>query len=149
MTTHTNHTHTNDATPTGERTPVVPGDLFARHQTITGLRALADFLEANPAVPVDEYGETYHVFTRDNDASAVPQVDQTAALLGVEVADDRPTGGHYTASKRFGRITYRIVHIPERNKREALARGSYRHNIILDTDPDEQDGNGEDTGRAA
>ncbi|NVI85773.1 hypothetical protein [Actinomadura sp. BRA 177] len=131
MTTHTN--------PTGQTPPIVPGDLFARQQTITGLRALADFLEANPAVPVDEYGETYHVFAHDNDASAVAQVDQTAALLGAEVTDDRPTGGHYTATKRFGRITYRIVHIPKRNKREALARNSYRHNIILDTNQDGAD----------
>ncbi|MFG2020960.1 hypothetical protein [Actinomadura geliboluensis] len=141
MTTHSN--------PTGQTPPIVPGDLFARHQTITGLRALADFLEANPGVPVDEYGERYHVFTRDDDASAVALVDQTAALLGVEVDDGRPHGGHYTATKRFGRIIYAIVHIPERNQRESLARDSYCRNIVLDTDPDEQDGNGEDTGRAA
>ncbi|MFI0370401.1 hypothetical protein ACH35V_21240 [Actinomadura sp. 1N219] len=138
MTTHDN--------PTGQTSPVVPGDLFARHQTITGLRALADFLEANPAVPVDEYGEHYHVFTRtEDDASAVALVDQTAALLGAEVTDRRSRGGHYLAEKTFGRITYAIVHIPERQKRESLARDSYRHNIVLDTEQNSSD----DAGRAA
>lgn len=139
---------TSNTNRTDKTAPIVPGDLFARHQTIAGLRALADFLEANPAVPVDEYGERYHVFTRESDASAVALVDRTAALLGVEVTDDRPTGGHYTATKRFGRITYSIVHIPERNQREALARDSYCRNIVLDTDQ-AQDDHSEDTGRAA
>jgi hypothetical protein len=141
MTTHTN--------PTGQTDPIVPGDLFARHQTITGLRALADFLEANPAAPVDEYGEIYNVFTRDcDDASAAALVDQTAALLGVEITDRRSRGGHYTASKTFGRITYAVVHIPERQKHESRARDSYYRNIVLDTDQDDQDGD-QDTGRAA
>lgn len=40
-------------------TACVPGDLFARTQTVAGLRALADFLEANPAVPVREFGADY------------------------------------------------------------------------------------------
>ncbi|NEA28325.1 hypothetical protein [Actinomadura bangladeshensis] len=140
---------TDRTAPTGQTAPLVPGDLFARHQTIAGLRALADFLEANPGVPVDEYGERYHVFTRDSDASSVALVDQTAELLGVEVTDDRPTGGHYTATKRFGRITYAIVHIPERNQRQALARDSYCRNIVLDTDHDQDENGGEDAGRAA
>ncbi len=107
MTTHTN--------PTGQTAPVVPGDLFARHQTITGLRALADFLEANPAVPVEEYGYdlTFSVRNMD-DASAVALVDRTAALLGVDAADDTHRGGHYIATRSFGRVTYRMVHIPER-----------------------------------
>ncbi|GAA2156431.1 hypothetical protein [Actinomadura napierensis] len=126
--------------------PVVPGDLFARHQVITGLRALADFLEANPAVPVPEYGETFDVFPRDcDDDCSAALVDHVAALLGVEPDDDRPLGGHYTASRSFGRIIYRIVHVPDRNRRELDAQLSYRDNIRIGTDQDEQG----DAGRAA
>src|SRR5690606_26479310 len=83
----------NHTDPTGRTSPIVPGDLFARHQTITGLRALADFLEANPGVPVNTYGETFHVPIRAaDDASAVALVDQTAALLGVNAQHDTRRG---------------------------------------------------------
>ncbi|GAA2130415.1 hypothetical protein [Actinomadura napierensis] len=121
--------------------PVVPGDLFARHQVITGLRALADFLEANPAVPVPEYGETFDVFPRDcDDDCSAALVGDVAALLGVQADDDRPSGGHYTASRSFGRITYRIIHIPDRNRRRHEAYMSYCQNIRLDEGQD-HDGN--------
>ncbi|HEU5027393.1 MAG TPA: hypothetical protein VFV01_20910 [Spirillospora sp.] len=118
--------------------PVVPGDLFARHQVITGLRALADFLETNPAVPVPEYGETFDVFPRDcDDDCSAALVDDVAALLNVQTDDDRPIGGHYSASRSFGRITYRVVHIPDRNRRQLDAQLSYRQNIRLDEDQDD------------
>ncbi|MEV4003007.1 hypothetical protein [Actinomadura sp. NPDC049753] len=126
--------HTN---PTGHTSLLVPGDLFARHQTIAGLRALADFLEANPAVPVNEYGREYNVYARDEDeAAAVAMVDKVAALLGAEVIDKRANGGHYSAEKTFGRITYGIVHVPQRRHDEYDAYTSYRHNIRLDPDQD-------------
>ncbi|MEV5824813.1 hypothetical protein AB0L25_04480 [Spirillospora sp. NPDC052242] len=127
--------------------PIVPGDLFARHQIITGLRALADFLEANPAVPVDEYGEDFTVYTRQaDDTSAAAMVDRVAALAGAEIEDRRDRGGHYTATRTFGRISYRIVHIPRRSMDRHDARDSYRNNIVFDHTPD-QDGN--TSGRAA
>ena len=147
--TRTNPTIDHTTTPTA---PVVPGDLFARHQTIMGLRALADFLEANLGVPVDEYGEYYTFYTRDcDDASAVTLVDHTAALLGVEVTDRRAVGGHYVAQRRFGRITYSIIHIPERRRREHDAELSYRNNIRPDNDQDHDapDHDDQGAGRAA
>ncbi|MEW2356405.1 hypothetical protein [Spirillospora sp. NPDC029432] len=127
--------------------PIVPGDLFARHQTITGLRALADFLEANPNVPVNEYGETFTVYTRhlaDDDPAAVALVDRTAALLGVDVGDRRDHGDHYTAARSFGRIRYQVVHIPARVMDDFHARTSYENNVITDTPA-----GGDSTGRAA
>ncbi|WP_329095535.1 hypothetical protein OG979_12900 [Actinomadura citrea] len=133
---------------TDQTSLLVPGDLFARHQTIAGLRALADFLEANPAVPVNEYGREYNVYTRaEDEAAAVAVVDQIAALLGAEVTDDRPNGGHYSAEKTFGRITYGIVHVPQRRHDEYDAYTSYRHNIRLD--PDRNNSEDGDEGRAA
>ena len=97
--------------------PVVPGDLFARAQTIAGLRALADFLENNPDVPVREYGEEYTVFARRNDdATERTEIDNIARALGEDVTDDTESGGHYKVSKTFGRITYNAIHIPARDR---------------------------------
>jgi hypothetical protein len=97
--------------------PIVPGDLFARAQTIAGLRALADFLEANPNVPVREYGAEYTVFARrEDDAAERAQVDSIARALGETVTDEIGDGGHYTVSKTFGRITYNATHIPVRRR---------------------------------
>jgi hypothetical protein len=116
---------------TARPNPIVPGDLFARHQTITGLRALADFLEANPAVPVCEYGQDYNLHVRaETDASAVAEVDRIAALLGSPVRDDTARGGHYSVVKTFGRISYRAVHIPSRAVADHEARMSYRDNVV-------------------
>ncbi|MFE9107592.1 hypothetical protein [Actinomadura geliboluensis] len=143
----TGHTHPTD--PTGQTAPIVPGDLFARHQTIAGLRALADFLEANPAVPVNEYGHDLMISVRNmDDASAAARVDQLAALLGVEVDDDTRRGGHYTATRAFGRISYSVVHIPQQRHREYRARDSYRNNIVPDLHQDD-DQDTSDNGRAA
>jgi hypothetical protein len=123
MTDHTNPMRQN---------PIVPGDLFARHQTITGLRQLADFLEANPAVPVHEYGREYTIYTRGSDKSGRAQVDRIAALLGVTPDDETNRGGHYTATKTFGRISYRVIHIPAQARQAHHARASYETNIRLD-----------------
>jgi hypothetical protein len=97
--------------------PVVPGDLFARAQTIAGLRALADFLEDNPSIPVRELGAEYTFFARrEDDATERTEVDNIAAALGEIVTDDTEDGGHYSVSKTFGRITYTAVHIPARSR---------------------------------
>jgi hypothetical protein len=115
----------------------IPGDLFARHQTITGLRALADYLETHPAVPVNEYGWEVRIHTgvgRDTitDADQRAEVDRVAALLGVPALDETVRGGHYKASRTFGRIVYTIVHVPARRMAQHRAEQSYRDNIRLD-----------------
>ncbi|MFC5753810.1 hypothetical protein [Actinomadura rugatobispora] len=118
---------------TAHSMPIVPGDLFSRHQIITGLRELADFLEATPDVQVCEYGATLQVFAREgDDASSAALVDQVAALLDVTVADDRASGAHYVATWTFGRAAYRIVHIPQRCREEHEAQTSYFDNLRLD-----------------
>jgi hypothetical protein len=105
--------------------PIVPGDLFARTQTIAGLRALADFLESYPAVPVNEYGweVTYHPHGTDEHEAA--EVDRIAALLDADPVDERNDGGHYTVSKTFGRITYKVIHVPARRMDAHYALMSY------------------------
>ncbi|GAA3952673.1 hypothetical protein GCM10023085_38970 [Actinomadura viridis] len=121
-----------------ETNPDTFGDPSVRRETIAGLRALADFLEANPSVPVNEIGQVFMFFTRDcDDAAAVALVDHVAELLDADVHDTRSRGGHYTASRSFGPISYRIVHIPARAAAEHAARHSYRDNVIPDTPTDE------------
>jgi hypothetical protein len=97
--------------------PIVPGDLFARAQTIAGLRALADFLETNPDVPVCGYGAEYNVFARRaDDPTERAEIDAIAAALGEPVHDETNDGGHYSVTKIFGRIIYRASHIPARRR---------------------------------
>jgi hypothetical protein len=106
--------------------PIVPGDLFARAQTIAGLRALADFLEDNPAVPVREFGADYTVFARcEDDATERTEIDSIAHALGEIPTDDTEDGGHYIVSKTFGRITYSAVHVPARRRAAHEALMSY------------------------
>lgn len=114
--------------------PIVPGDLFARHQTIAGLRALADFLEANPGVPVYEYGWSLSVHGEGTDEQRAAEVDRIATLLDVTPVHSR--GGHYIASKTFGRITYNAVHIPVRRIAAHEALMSYAPVFDATTDQD-------------
>jgi hypothetical protein len=106
--------------------PAVPGDLFARAQTVAGLRALADFLEANPAIPVREFGAEYTTFARAHDDDTERfEIDRIAAVLGERVEDETGRGGHYRVSKTFGRITYCAVHIPADHRAAHEALMSY------------------------
>lgn len=114
--------------------PIVPGDLFARTRTINGLRELADFLDANPAVPVHDFGWTLSIYGRRGvpDTCQRAEVDRIAELLGVDVRDETADGGHYYASRAFGLITYEAVHISAERVAAYEAENSYRHNIRLD-----------------
>jgi hypothetical protein len=112
--------------------PIVPSDLFSRHQIIEGLVDLAAFLEANPDVPVSEYGWTLAVSqgvstSAETDAAQHAEVDRVAALLGVEPETSR--GDHYTASRAFGRIVYEVSHVPAREMAEHYALMSYADNF--------------------
>jgi hypothetical protein len=111
---------------------VIPGDLFARHQTIAGLRALADFLETNPAVPVPVYGWTLAFHTRgETDACERAELHTIAGHLDQTPTDNTATGGHLTVCKTFGRITYQAVHIPARRMDAYQALMSYSDNLTL------------------
>src|SRR5512139_1281722 len=115
--------------------PTIDHRLIVRNETIQGLRALADFLQDNSEVPVREQGGEYMLFVGDrSDDEARAEVDRIAGLLGVAVQDDTGRGGHYTATRSFGRVAYHVVHIPDQARREHAARMSYLANITLDPD---------------
>jgi hypothetical protein len=88
-------------------------DSTERAAFISGLRALADYLESNPAVPAPIYS-TVHTFPPDGDWAAMrADIDAIAAPLGVIAY--RTAGGHYVATRSFGPVEYRAVAIPRRD----------------------------------
>jgi hypothetical protein len=121
----------------------IPDDLFARAQLIAGLRALADYLENHPDLPVPEYGSEVTVYPDGSEAEQRAEIDRIACLLGVIPTDNTSRDGHYTAQKTFGRITYRAVYIPSRVWARHHARNSYRTNITLN-DQDSRDRDAKD-----
>lgn len=88
-------------------------DSTERAAFIGGLRALADYLESNPAVPTPNYSPV-HTFPPDGDWAAMrAEIDAIAARLGVIAY--LAVGGHYVADRSFGPVEYRAVAIPRRD----------------------------------
>jgi hypothetical protein len=95
--------------------PEQPTNRYNRAQTIAGLRALADFLDANPDLPIRPEGADYAVFSHRTDETAGRStIDAIATVLGEPVQDETGEGGEYTVTKTFGAITYHASHIPAR-----------------------------------
>lgn len=91
-------------------------DSTVRAAIISGLRALADYLESNPEVPAPAY-PVIHTFPVAGDWSQMrAEIDATAARLGVNA--HLTGGGHYVAVRLFGPVEYRAVAIPRKNDNE-------------------------------
>ncbi|MFI7425214.1 hypothetical protein [Nonomuraea sp. NPDC049684] len=106
-----------------------------RRELITGLRALATFLDSHPRVPVPRYG-TVRVSVHTNydtdattEAEAIAEVQRIAALLGTTPIVEN---GHHVAGIDFGTVRFEAVLITQAAmvRREAL--DSYRDAIALD-----------------
>jgi hypothetical protein len=85
-------------------------DPAERAALIEGLRALAVYLESNPDVPAPSHADVY-AFPPDGECSGMRAgVDAAAELLG---SQPRETAGgeHYSATRSFGPVEYRIVAI--------------------------------------
>jgi hypothetical protein len=104
----------------------IPGDLLYRAKVIGGLRQLADWLDAHPGVPVCPFGWDLSIYPQfADDADRAAEVDRIADILGVDVDDQTGQGGHYTAARSFGLITYEAVYIPRRRRAAHAALMSY------------------------
>ena len=91
-------------------------DSTTRAAIISGFRALADYLESNPEVPVPAY-PVVHTFPPDGDWPQMrAEIDATAAQLGVNA--HLTGGGHYVAARFFGPVEYQAVAIPRKNDNE-------------------------------
>jgi hypothetical protein len=91
-------------------------DSTERSALISGLRALADYLESNPEVPAPAYPVVYTFPSADDWAQMRVGIDATAARLGVNA--HLTGGGHYVAARLFGPVEYRAVAIPRKNDNE-------------------------------
>jgi hypothetical protein len=87
-----------------------------RDAFISGLRAVADYLQSTPDAPVPSYSPL-HVFPQQRDwAEKCAEIDGIASLLGVTA---HPAyGGHYVASRYFGPVEYIAVAIPPKTEHE-------------------------------
>ncbi|GAA2441104.1 hypothetical protein GCM10010191_66510 [Actinomadura vinacea] len=124
----TDHTFVPDADETAHRDRI-----------IDGLIDLAAFLETNPGVPVPQFDWELRVpsgvsVNGTTDLRQRAEIDRIAELLGVPVWDETSDGGHYTARRHFGPVTYSAAHIPARRMAQHYAEHSYADNIRADFD---------------
>ena len=83
-----------------------------RQELITGLRALADFLESNPEVPAPSSTDMLVFPPHADDSENRREIDIIASRIG-SGTELSYSGRHYMTSRRFGSVQYRAVAIPE------------------------------------
>jgi hypothetical protein len=84
-------------------------DPARRAALIQGLRALADYLESDPDVPVSSYANIY-AFPSDGGCAAMrAAIDSIAERLGTRARET--VASQYTAIRSFGPVEYRAVAI--------------------------------------
>jgi hypothetical protein len=98
---------------------------------IDSLRKLADFLDANPAVPLPLV-TAHHYATRAPDQDMRAEIDQIAAALDVEVD---AMHDHYAAWRYIGAIRYEAVAILSAARTRFEAETSYTNSIVIDASP--------------
>lgn len=103
-----------------------------RANAIAGMRALLDLVEADPALPIDEYAFRINLYPRDagldegDNADAVAWMGTVAGALGVDILDSSgevPSAKTviYKVERDFGdHVRYAATHItPEYYARQA------------------------------
>ena len=104
-----------------------PGD---RHDFITGLRALADYLEARPGMPVSHYGATINLAAPDVEDGGRAEIYHQACCLGAPVST---TGdGTLAPCKTFGSLTYRAFALTRAARPADSAQRSYYGCVLPD-----------------
>lgn len=111
-------------------------DPAAREAFIAGLRDLADFLAANPAVAVSTQPVDIRVQPYGTDEDEAREIDAFAAAAAVEVLDQRDSTGHYSgrysAAVTFGPVMYEAFTYTSATMADFDARRSYERNIQVD-----------------
>lgn len=117
-------------------------DPAKREAFIAGLRDLADFLAAHPAVAVPSSGADITVQPYGTDEQEAADIEAFAAAAGVAVLDERRTGddegfytGRYSATCEFGPVVYRAFTYTAESMAADAARRSYEKNIQADAVP--------------
>ena len=97
----------------------------ARAAFTTGLRDLATYLETHPGVPVPSLGANISLHVAATEDGGRGQVAHIAAQLAATVTDETRHGGHLTATRLFGPVSYTVVSIPATVMAAHHARDSY------------------------
>jgi hypothetical protein len=112
-------------TRTGEQPPQLGGAVATDSkttETVAGLRALADFLEQNPDVPVWRVDAS--PFLQGTDEEDRHEVDRIAGVLGV--CPSSTVNGYYVVERDFGGgVVYDACAIPSVLMQKYLAVQSY------------------------
>jgi hypothetical protein len=98
--------------PPGIARPNLTGYSADRAKVISGLRDLADFLEARPEIPVSQ-DAIFHLyaFADGTEEQKRAQVDYASTLLDAPVTDRTAHGSHYSTGVCFGNVWYSYVAI--------------------------------------
>ncbi|AXH89443.1 hypothetical protein [Micromonospora aurantiaca] len=101
---------------------------MSHNDLIAGLRALADFLEANPRMPALTYPTLLDTGpVGETDGDGVKRVHLVAELLGSTVATSR--SGHLQTGRQFDGLELRIAHVPSAASAQHEAHMTYASNV--------------------
>lgn len=84
-----------------------------RARLISGLRALAEFIESSPGVPAPLSAGVLVFPSARSNTEMRAEIDSIASRIGGQA--HWTGGGHYTVSRWFGTVEYRAVAIPKEN----------------------------------
>ena len=112
--------------------PGLVGDEPGRARLVSGLRALADYLESAPAVPVQPYGVHIVVHAQGTDSEMKAQVDLVGEILGAPPDEEDPGSGHYEVRQSFGPVTYKFLAISDERMARHAAFMSYAQSVEPD-----------------
>ncbi len=111
------------------------GDAPERAELVAGLRSLADYLAADPSVPVPPHGWRVAVYAEGTDSEQFAQVDLVAEIIGEQPADRRTATGHHSVQRSFGPVSYEFTAISEWRMTQYRAGMSYAASVVPDTPP--------------
>jgi hypothetical protein len=108
-------------------------DPATRQAFITGLRALADYLDRHPAVPVPGYGTQIHMTADSTEKGGCGQVNEFARQLAIAVPASISEFGHYEAIRFFGPVGYGMTAISDYAMARYRAADTYYGCVTPDT----------------
>lgn len=107
-------------------------DTTQRLRLITGLRALADFLEDRPEIPAPRSVEVSAFAADGTDDAMRAEIDRVIALLGSEIERQHLDHGHYSTSLDFGPVRYAAIAVLADARARFDALNSYRGAVTPD-----------------
>ena len=107
-------------------------DPAERQEYITGLRQLADYLDANPGVPVPRYGSSIRLIASLAEDGGIAEIITIAAQLAAPVIDATQDMGSYRTCRSFGPVTYEAFSSTRASMAIYRAETSYAGCVIPD-----------------